>query len=126
MIIVDSDIYCILLWNSYLCVCMCVCVCVCVCSQCLECTNQFKARGSVTGISGSMSSSATDMLASQKRIDIDSARRNAPIIHTSQARTEMAQLVSEKVSKIYFSAESGRCFSSKKKTLRSKTAFIIL
>lgn len=34
---------------------------------------------------------------SQKRLDIDTVKRNAPTIHNSQARSEITQMASERV-----------------------------
>lgn len=58
---------------------------------------QFKTRASVSSISGSISSSMGDVMASQKKLDIDAMKRNAPLLHSSQARNEVSLMVAEKV-----------------------------
>ena len=58
-----------------------------------------QARNSITGLGGNVTQSVVEMHStSQKRIDIDSVKRNAPLIHSSQARSEICQIVSQRVS----------------------------
>lgn len=38
-----------------------------------------------------------DVMASQKKLDIDAMKRNAPLLHSSQARNEVSLMVAEKV-----------------------------
>jgi hypothetical protein len=54
---------------------------------------QFKSRNSIAGF-GSVAESQSG---SQKRIDIDSVKRNAPTLHGSQARSEVSEMVYKKV-----------------------------